>query len=65
MREKQQSQRLAVHYGCVVRSVVEIWQYMSQFTGEKLLVGDLNAEPYSTPIRYIYLKAGIICATLI
>ena len=35
------------------RCVVEIWQYMERFTGPKFLMGDLNAEPHSTPIRYL------------
>ena len=36
--------------------MVEIWQYMQQFSGIKLLMGDLNAEPHSNAIRYYNFK---------
>ena len=48
-----------VHYSMsgiiyiLCRSVVEIWRYMSQFTGVKVLLGDMNAEPHSAPIRQV------------
>lgn len=34
------------------RTVVEIWRFMSRFTGSAVLLGDLNAEPQSKCIRY-------------
>lgn len=43
-------------YHCVCRSVVELWRYMSKFTGVKILLGDLNAEPQSTPIRQVVIN---------
>ena len=37
---------------CLVRSVMQISKYMSQFSGVKLLMGDFNDEPHSNAIRY-------------
>ena len=34
------------------RSVVEIWEFMQHYSGIKLLMGDMNAEPDSKTIRY-------------
>ena len=49
-----------VMYGHIIslicRSVVELWRYMSKFTGVKILLGDLNAEPQSTPIRQVVIN---------
>lgn len=35
------------------RSVVEIWTYMQTFSGVKLLMGDMNAEAHSKPMRFL------------
>ena len=56
----------------VFRSVVEVWRYMSRFTGYKLLLGDLNAEPDSSPIRCVHpsldsifrLSSIVVCVCL-
>lgn len=37
---------------CILRSAVEIWKFMSVFSGYKVLLGDLNAEPDSPAIRW-------------
>ena len=37
----------------LVRSVMQISKYMSQFSGVKLLMGDFNDEPHSNAIRYV------------
>lgn len=42
-----------MHHSFICRSVVQITKYMSQFSGVKLLLGDLNAEPHSNAIRYM------------
>ena len=34
-----------------LRTVVEIWQYMQEYSGLKLLMGDLNAEPHERAMR--------------
>ena len=39
----------------LVRSVMQISKYMSQFSGVKLLMGDFNDEPDSNAIRYIHV----------
>jgi endonuclease/exonuclease/phosphatase family metal-dependent hydrolase len=41
------------------KSVVELWKYMSRFSGYKLLVGDLNAEPDSPAIRFLRGEVNI------
>ena len=38
--------------------MVQIWQYMQEFSGIKLLMGDLNAEPHSNTIRSV---ANAVC----
>ncbi|XP_077992074.1 uncharacterized protein LOC144446195 [Glandiceps talaboti] len=35
------------------RSVVEIWEFMSQFSGPAILVGDLNADSQSRAIKFL------------
>ena len=40
-------------YCAVIRSVVEIWKFMSRYHGNKVLMGDLNTEPHSHTIRYM------------
>ena len=39
----------------LVRSVMQISKYMSQFSGVKLLMGDFNDEPDSNAIRYVHV----------
>ena len=50
----------------LVRSVMQISKYMSQFSGVKLLMGDFNDEPDSNAIRYVHVFMHITlfcCAT--
>lgn len=35
------------------RSVLQVWKYMSQFSGVKVLLGDFNTEPDSKVIRFL------------
>ncbi|KAL3863262.1 hypothetical protein ACJMK2_005027 [Sinanodonta woodiana] len=35
------------------RSVIQIWQYMKQFEGPAILLGDLNAEPEEIAVQYL------------
>lgn len=44
---------LSLSQSAQARSVVEIWHYMQSFSGIKLLMGDLNAEPNSKPMRFL------------
>ena len=37
-----------------IRSVVEIWNFMSSYQGNKVLMGDMNTEPNSHTIRLRY-----------
>ena len=50
---------------CLVRSVMQISKYMSQFSGVKLLMGDFNDEPHSNAIRYYVCVCVCVCIQLI